>query len=67
MGLKGDYKDVSVNLEKLKKFLKSNFNTKFFNFGHITVKHNQHQLLKTSVNGAKWVLKVDEIKILDFN
>ena len=65
MNLKAEYKDVSVNFEKLKKFLTINFNAKFFNFGHITVSRNAHELLRTSINSEFWVLKLDEIKVIE--
>lgn len=61
--LKGEYKNVQMNAEKLKKFLDFNYNAKYFNFGHISVKHNNHYPLKTSHKGDIWVLRVEEVKI----
>jgi|GEM_PF-3048369 len=61
--LKSEYKDVTMDAEKLKRFLAFNYNAKHFNFGHIGIKNNKHYPLRTSSKGSLWVLKLDEVKI----
>ena len=61
--LKGEYKDVAMDAEKLKRFLAFNYNAKYFNFGHIGIKQNKHYPLRTSSKGSIWVLKLEEAKI----
>lgn len=56
------YKISKFEPDKLKRFLFQVKDAEQINFGHITLKEDQHIPVRISINRALWVLPVDKIE-----
>jgi hypothetical protein len=57
------YEGLEYNADKLKRWLFNCNGSEYYNFSHLIMKNNQHQVVKTLSTQSFFVLKVNEIKL----
>jgi hypothetical protein len=65
LGEKYDYLISRYDREKLKTFLDRAKKVKQVNFGHVIKEYDDLKIIKTSVSGKVWVLKIDNVEFFD--
>ncbi len=63
--IKRRYQNLEYEQEKLKTWLGMTRAQKSFNFGHVIKEHNRHILVKAQYSGLNFVIKLEEVKLLE--
>jgi hypothetical protein len=60
------YRNLDYSPEKLKQWLHLVSGAKQFNFGHVTLEHDDHKIAKVGSGMKNYVIKVESVKLQGF-